>query len=56
MSSRDEISILRNANSIHTETSFTHVTEKVEKSEIDLYNSILDHNNVSLDLYFVGPL
>ena len=53
----DEVAVIRDEKrQIESETSFTNPKQNVEKNEIDIFCTLLDHRNISLDFYFVGPL
>lgn len=41
---------------VESETSFKYAKQNVEKNEIDIFGTLLNHRKTSLDLYFVGPL
>ena len=41
---------------IHTEASFTDVSQNVQRTDIDMFGGLLDKSNVCLDIYFTGTL
>ena len=41
---------------IHNEASFTSPEELVEKNEIDMFGTLLDRQQPTLDIFFVGSL
>lgn len=41
---------------VHNETSFTRPEQLVEKNEIDMFGTLFDRQQPTLDLFFVGSL
>ena len=52
----DDIAAQRSQQNYHSEQSFREVSDLVEKNEIDMYGTLLDHQKTCLDFYFVGSL
>ena len=41
---------------LQTETTFTNLDQDVQKSELDLFGTILKNQKINVDLYFIEPL